>query len=280
LGIKSYILTSNVNFFDGLKFDNYSTNNIERINEILILKFLRRYKVFRALFRKLLFPDQYVSWLPFAIYKGKKIIRKNKITHIFIMVPPASNLLLGYLLKIYTNVRIILYFGDLWTANPYLNLKNRYYYNISKILEKAILKKADSIICASPEYINILKKYDLADKKLHFLPFGYDEDSYKNIKSIKYKKFTIVHAGTIYPGNYVNPIHFLKAVKLLIDENSKLRDDFHIIFCGKIPIYVKKLVKKFNLDKIIHVKGLLPQKDALKLIKSSNNNFRFFSWIK
>ncbi|MHA1830111.1 MAG: glycosyltransferase [Candidatus Helarchaeota archaeon] len=272
LRIKSYVITSKLDFYENYIRDNKLHNKmIFRIREFFIIKFLRRYKIFRVIFRYLLFPDQYVSWILYSLIRGTHIIKKNKITHLFVMVPPASNLILGYMLKKLTNIKLMIYLADLWTQNPYLNLKKRYYYFIAKHLERKILNETDLIFIASEKYIDILNNIKINSSKIFFIPFGYDDSAFRNISPIQFKRFTILHAGTLYPGNYVNPIHFFQAIKLLLDERKDLSDKFQIIFCGKYPKYVEKLVKEMNLNNV-QLLGFISKKSTIELMISSDLN--------
>ncbi|MHA1268756.1 MAG: glycosyltransferase [Candidatus Helarchaeota archaeon] len=236
------------------------------------MKFLRNYKFFRVLFRIICFPDQYCSWTPYAIYKIIKIIKKRRITHLFVMVPPQNNLILGYLLKQFTKVRIIFYLADLWTKNPYLNLKKRYYYLIAEFYEKKIFRLANCLLVASNGYIRLLKDMGIQLDKLIFIPFGFEEDSFNDIRPLKYNKFTIVHAGTLYPGKYVNPIHLFKAIELIKNERRDLIDKIEVILCGKIPKYVEKMVNNMELNNQIKLLGYLSNKRANQIMMSSNLN--------
>ncbi|MBD3228847.1 MAG: glycosyltransferase [Candidatus Lokiarchaeota archaeon] len=270
--IDSYIITHK-GFRNGTgNIKDISKKYIYRIRDSFIFNFLRRYAVFRELLRIILFPDQFASWIANAIIKGIHIIKEKKITHLFVMTPPASNLLIAYFFNLFTKVHLIIYIADLWTENPYLKLKRRYHFPIARRLEKSVLSKAKIILCASKKYIPILEKNSIDPHKCHFIPFGFDTRSFKNIKPMKLKKYTILHAGTIYPGKYVNPVHLFKAVRLLLDERADLQRHFQIVFCGKYPNYVEDLISRMGLENIVVLKGYLPKKRALKYILSSDLN--------
>jgi len=273
IGVETFIITSKPTFFDKLlnNSEEIINGNILRVSEFFILRFLRRFKVFREIFRTIMFPDQYLDWTLMTLPRAVQFIRKNRITHLIVTVPPANNLLLGYLIKKLTNSRLIFYLRDLWTQNPYLNLNRRYYYILAKKIERKVLKNADKILVASDSYRKILSNSGISSKNVYFIPIGYDESLFMGIRPLKLKKFTILHAGTIYPGNYVNPIHLFRALELISKLNYDILDRFQVLFCGKCPEYVSDLVYKFQL-KNVKILGNLPKKSALRLMISSDLN--------
>ena len=69
-------------------------------------------------FRNLFLPDRHIAWLPFALWRGRKIIRSEAIDVIFVTCPPNSAALVGALLKHLTGKPLVLDFRDDWIDTP------------------------------------------------------------------------------------------------------------------------------------------------------------------
>ena len=67
----------------------------------------------------LFFPDNKIGWIPFALSKGLKICKNEKIDLIFSTSPPPSLHLIGYFLKKLTGKVWLADFRDEWIGYQY-----------------------------------------------------------------------------------------------------------------------------------------------------------------
>lgn len=67
----------------------------------------------RWMFRSLL-PDRQLTWLPYAVRAGRRIIKQENIDLIFATCPPFSDALIGACLRVLTGKRLVLDFRDDW----------------------------------------------------------------------------------------------------------------------------------------------------------------------
>lgn len=92
-------------------------------------------------YRNLLLPDRQVSWLPFALKSGRKIIKSEGIDVIFATCPPYSATLIGACLKKMTGKPLILDFRDDWIGNPQYSSMPRITRMLERRLESWVVKQ-------------------------------------------------------------------------------------------------------------------------------------------
>ena len=92
----------------------------------------------------------FLYWVPLAFLASRKIIKKNNIKLIYVSAPPFFTLLLGYILKFFCKIPLIIEYRDPWSYNPYLKeIMTKSIENFYLKMEKRILKSADRIITIS-----------------------------------------------------------------------------------------------------------------------------------
>ena len=62
-------------------------------------------------------PDNNVSWVPFAIIKGYRVVKREGIRHVYVTGKPFSSFLIGVMLKKLCGTRLVIDYRDPWTQN-------------------------------------------------------------------------------------------------------------------------------------------------------------------
>ena len=125
-----------------------------------------------------------------------------------------------------------------------------FYRKKLKYQKKKILDVADKIICISNNTKkDLLNFYDVDEKKISVIHLGYPKKQ-TNLKRIFNFPY-ILFVGTRW--KYKNFDKLLEAISI----SKQIRDNFFLITFGggKFNNYEKKLIKKYNLDKIIQTDG-------------------------
>ncbi|MBN1155352.1 glycosyltransferase [candidate division KSB1 bacterium] len=216
-------------------------------------------------------PDNKILWLPFAIYRSWRVIRRNRVKVIFTTSPPQSVHLAGFFISKLTGVKWVADFRDAWTegesqANPTL-----LHARINRFLERWVLRRADRVIGMCAHLTDSLKqKSGSKQDKFITIMNGYDRDDFESLLNTGLEeKFTITHCGSI--SKVSSPEPFLKAFRLLIDEHEELRQDIHVQYFG-IDIFgeLNRLITELDLGDYIRPMTYLSHKEALKKIMGSH----------
>ncbi len=209
-----------------------------------------------------IFPyDKQIGWVPFAIYKASKVIKKERIEKVFITSYPFSAQLIGLKLKKKFGSRIfyVADYRDSWQFEPKLseNVNRTRLRKIQK-LDNMVLKKCDYFTVATEqileEYFEIIP--ELKSKSTVILN-GFDEDDFNDIVPMKFDKFTFFYMGKIYDYKR-SPLPILETLHKV--ENSM---DFQFISIGTIPKSILNDVNsKFSFFKYL---GYKSHKQALEM---------------
>jgi len=203
---------------------------------------LRLNKAVGWLLRNVLIPDAEITWLPFAKFKLKQIIKEHKIDIAYISGGPFSSMLLGPYLKKKHKIKYVVDFRDEWTNNLYrLDLKYPE-HSITKEagLESNVLNSCSGIVYAVPQYMkkNFESKYPFMRGKLFKeITNGYDDEDYTKKKRRINKKdniLNIVYTGTFY--DRTKPLILWEALHDLSMDNLIDADNIHIDIVGKNTI--------------------------------------------
>lgn len=233
--------------------------------------------------RYVFIPDPRLGWLPFAIYRGIKIIRDRKPDIIFAVYPYTTSLLIGYILHIFFKIPLVLDMHDTWTlypewligvkgSSPLLKIRQR--------LEETMLKlmfNSSSAVIANTEYMKnmYIKRYPSINPSIYeTINNGYEPDDFVGIKNendgleMKDSKFKIIFSGRYYRHHY--PLYFLKGLDWITKKYPDIRNEIKVIFMGGFGKENEHIVKKMGLEDIITIVEYLPYRENLKILSNAD----------
>jgi len=232
----------------------------------------------RWLFRNLVLPDRRVTWLPFALGLGRRIVKKEGIDVIFSTCPPHSATLVGAFLKKLTGKPLVLDFRDDWIDTPWHHSRPSLVQRIERWMENWVVRAADKVILVTEWSRNaFLSRYpEQPVEKFVYVPNGCDLEEFTALplrKSIsRNRKFTIVHAGSLNDSeNWMrSPETFFRALYNVFQTQPALKEQIVTSFTGSFPESQRKLVDKLGLSGVVKELGFLPRDDWGRYLKSSD----------
>ena len=157
------------------------------------------YLVYRWLF----VPDERVLWLIPAAKKALEIVKKEDIKIIMTTSSPATDHLVGLIVKKITGIKWVADFRDEWANNPLRKFPTPLHRLIAKYLEKKVIENADWVISVS-EPINRYLKSLSNQKKFSVITNGYDEEDFAEKLVLKRNNYCqLIYAGMIYNKNEI-----------------------------------------------------------------------------
>ncbi|MDH3268313.1 MAG: glycosyltransferase, partial [Ignavibacteria bacterium] len=212
----------------------------------------------------ILFPDNEILWLPFAVLKGIQLIKKYKLDLIYSTASPFTDHLIALILVKFSNLSWVADFRDLWVDRPNFP-KNRWRLFIDRKLEKMVIKNADHIITATPVMAEHFSKL-YPNNNYSSITNGFDEDDFSNTSGIEpvEDKFLITYTGIF--NKEQNPQKFFMAVHKAINKRDDFKEKVKLKIIGQLDnpgdfenmIYFKKL----GLDKYSELIPYLPHKQV------------------
>jgi glycosyltransferase involved in cell wall biosynthesis len=206
-------------------------------------------------------PDARVGWYFSAVKLGRKIIRENAIDAVISIGPPHSTHLIGNKLSKLFHIPFYPIFIDPWVDIIYYRefKRNKATLALDNYFEKKVLKNSTfSIFVTQTMRDDYVKKYNFLNEKSFVLYWGYDEESFQNIKCPESANYdTILHAGNIF--DYQNPVNFWKLIKEKIISGKKLK----IKFIGSVAPAIRNEIKQAGLEEYTEYAGFLSYKELL-----------------
>lgn len=213
-------------------------------------------------------PDARKFWIKPSIRFLKKYLKENPVDAIISHGPPHSTHLIALAIKKHFGIPWIADFQDPWTQVDYY-----YKFKLSKWadqkhrqLESDVLQHADKIVIVSKSWSEDLSI--LANKKVNYIPWGFDPDDFKSLKPHQASgKFIISHYGTF--GSDRNPLELWEAMGRLVQENEQFSQLLEIQLAGSIDISILNAIEKNGLTKNLNNLGFINRNIALqKMIDS------------
>lgn len=221
-----------------------------------------RYLRFTAL------PDQWITWLPDAVRKGRRLARLGEIDAIVSTYPIATAHLIGLWLKRRTKLPWIADFRDSMVDPDFPEdpVQRAAFASV----ERRVIRNADLAVFAAPGSRRMYEqRYPDAAGRLRVVENGYDEGSFVDVVTpVKRTRspgepVTLLHSGLIYPSER-DPTAFFDALAALkrdgVIDGNRLRVVLRA--SGSVETF-SALVRERNIDDIVSFPPPLPYREAL-----------------
>lgn len=212
-------------------------------------------------------PDHMVFWVPFAIFKGMRLIRKKNINLVYTTSPPHSQHLVGMGLKKITSIPWVADFRDPILNNITAEDWGRFELYLNRHLETSIAKNADALIANTSESArNFRKRYGRAN--IHYIGNSYDPDDFMSLVSGKFNKFTIAHVGSIYAFRKAD--FLIEAIAEMSEKGLIHHDSFRVLFVGINNPELLELIERYKVEKYFKIEKMVSHEKALEIMLRSH----------
>jgi len=210
-------------------------------------------------------PDARKYWVKPSVQFLRTILKNEGIDTIITTGPPHSVHLIGYALKRLEAVRWIADFRDPWTTIGYhKKLKlTRMAASRHKELENTVLTSADKIVVTSKSTAQEFRSKTNVPIKV--ITNGFEKAIEQKVTLDK--KFTIAHIGSMLSGR--NPENLWRVLSEIVVENNAFAADLMISFIGVVSDSTIASIKKYGLEKQLHLVGYVAHKTAINYQQKS-----------
>lgn len=222
-------------------------------------------------------PDEQLGWLPFAVWRGRRLIQRQHIPCVITTGPPFSAHLVGLCLCLVCPVRWVAEFRDPWVGNLQkdLSMRSAFADRCDQWLEASVIRRADRVFCVTESMSKMFQqRYPNEPKnKWVTMPNGFDEGEFKSLGSVAQgERFTITYVGGF---NYTrSPQTLLLALQQVVKGGAIEKTDLHVRFIGICRSAggrsVEEMIKESGLSGLIEIVDLLPRKQALKAMQEAH----------
>jgi glycosyltransferase involved in cell wall biosynthesis len=227
--------------------------------------------------RTLCLPDRYLTWLPHALVRGRRLVREEGLEVIWATCPPHSVSLLGAALKRATGRPLIVDYRDDWIDTPWFASRSPLRQRIERALEHWAIKTADRVVLVTAYSRRLfLQRYpnEPAEKFL-FIPNGCDLAEFSSLvqtpRSQGGEEFLILHAGALNDSPFWarRPMALFQALRRLQDEPG-LKGRLTLAFAGDFPDSYRKMAEEMGVSECVKALGQLGRREVLRLIRSAD----------
>jgi glycosyltransferase involved in cell wall biosynthesis len=221
--------------------------------------------------QKVMCPEPEILWVPFALRKARKIIRRHQIDTLLVTVPPFSALVAATALKReFPSLVLVSDFRDEWLSfylKDFEFQNNEYTRRRAETIEREVVEVSDLVVAVNGSSRDeIRRRYpEQAERKFAVLPNGYDPQAFTEFvpRRNKSPRMLVTHVGTVY--KTASPRFYLDALDGL-PEN--VRQHIETRFVGRISESESALMQN-RLSQVTAL-GFMPQEAALKYMEDTD----------
>jgi glycosyltransferase involved in cell wall biosynthesis len=213
--------------------------------------------------RRLLVPDENVSWNLTAIPAAISIVKREGIDVVLTTSPPTSVHLIGAAVKRATGVPWVADLRDSLVAHPHRNAERllvRAKEQSTHALAKLVARNADAIVCVSDAIADEMRRRD-PKGRVESIANGSDFDDFAGLEHRPSERFRITHAGSFFGKR--DPRPFLTALK-----QSGL-DDVVARFLGDFRSTDREWAETLGLGDRLELIPYAPRRTSLELQRDS-----------
>jgi len=252
---------------------SYDVNRLLRKKGVIKMPSERVRKLLQFFGDLFFIPDTKIGWKSTAVKAASELIEQERFDLLFATAPPQTDFLIGAALKRKYEIPLIVDYRDAWLEYPFKYFPTPLHRWWHIYLEKRVLKVADRIIVTHRRVKEgILRRHKTVDyKEVIIISQGFDAEDFpptnaeKHTKPVKMK---ITHAGTFYAER--NPVIMLHALANVLQANPKIRGRIELHFIGNAREEDRHLVKKLDLQNVVHFLGYLPHRECIKRLIESD----------
>jgi glycosyltransferase involved in cell wall biosynthesis len=220
-------------------------------------------------------PDSHIFWVPFAIAASFWAMLVRRVDVIYTTSPPHSTHVAGLLLALISRKPLIVDFRDPWSvigstgkADPTLPFLMR----LAAWTKRKLINTASRVITVSPgERNEMLQEYpDLDPAKVVVINNGFDssdEIPTESVAPAPDARFTLLHAGTMYPGMGAE---LFDALADLVNSRPDIAARIQVNLIGDIDWSYMRPIAALEAAGVLKSHGLVPHAQALSMMRSSD----------
>ena len=223
-------------------------------------------KISRWIRLNIFIPDAKIGWYPFAVTKGKEIIKNEKPNLIFSTSPPPTTHLIAGRLAKWSKLKWVADFRDPWTKISYYDTSGINYFSkkFNAYLEKKVLNQSNKLTLVNdgffPGFAN--------SQKTTIIPNGFDTDDLKSLQTRQpNNKFTIRYLGSFKLNQNIEGLFGLFQS---ISEDNLMCKKIKIEFYGFTEPLIQRKIQAKNYNLEINFYNYVDRQTALNLIYAAD----------
>ncbi|MCB2154335.1 glycosyltransferase [bacterium] len=228
----------------------------------------RRQAVMDFLRRFVFFPDDRAGWVPFAVWRGVRLVRRNKLQAIYSSNYPQSAHLVAGLVSALTGVPWLADFRDGWTQNPAFHRPgNRLMAALQGWGERFVARRAQRIVTVSPPITRHLQGLRPSDREPATTIWnGMDTAETGGLgeaaRPLNPGKTTLVYTGTFFGRR--RPDLFLAALARVLKRDPSRADRLRVRMRCDLTPREREMAARGPLKEVVELLPPVPFRECLR----------------
>lgn len=224
--------------------------------------------------RFLLFPDDQVGWVPFAVRSALAVHASSPLQAIYSSSPPISAHLIAGRVKRRTGLPWIADFRDPWVGNSFAAVLSPRRQQRQAELEHWIVRSADRVVFATPGLLERYRdRYPGLGERFAVIPNGYDTVELASIPPPAPRsdaRLHLVYAGSVYGDAEMSL--FVAGLELALALRPDLRQRLRVEFIGWMTDANRRVAESAlpRLAPVLELTGQLPRAEALARLRAAD----------
>jgi len=227
---------------------------------------------FSRLSQYIFVPDNKIGWYPYAVRRGKALLKSRPFDLIFSSAPPYTAHVIASSLGAWSGLPVVLDYRDDWLDNPRHIYPGAMYRRLNLRLERKAIRCSNHVFTINEAIRSaLLSRHRHITSQLHtsVLPQGFDPQDFSgHTPAGDRKRMRMLYSGIFYDAQ--TPDYLLKAIARLIEQKPGIRKNIELAFTGMVPGESVELIERLGIVDVVTLSGNVPHNEAVKALMESD----------
>jgi glycosyltransferase involved in cell wall biosynthesis len=227
----------------------------------------RLWSFLQALRNWFMVPDDLILWLPFALWRSWRLIKKERPALVITSSWPQSVQLTGLLVKKLFGIPWLVDFRDNWARHPYYAYPTRFHRALATLMEKWVVGNADLVTLAYG-CKDFARVYPQWRNKFRELTNGFRESDVAGARPRAMEGFKLVYLGAFYGAH--TPAGFFHALRQLTQSHPEVKPDLKVWMVGQFYPEHFALAEKYGVADLVNFHPFVPHSEIFNWLVTAD----------
>ena len=207
--------------------------------------------------------DYALGWAPFARKAAETLLAEGRFDALLSYGAPWSAHLVAMDLARRHRLPWLAGFADPWSTSDEVRWPSPLHRRWARHWEGRVLARADAVLPVTEGVAEALRRaHPGLSPRLEGIRNGYDEPAFSGLLPKQANRFTLVHAGTAYPGSSPGPL--LDLLAALVARHPEQRGKLRLRLLGHAATDLASRAARLGIQDLVVLEGPRPHAEAVR----------------